>query len=288
MGVAFVDTIAHPAAAKFYSWCPQEITGRGSSAPETKRFERVVEVPFMTLMDLLNQMELNCAFGDDVLICCHGTSSGLSIPIVMGTPSSVGATEIASLLSPKGVPPEWSTSGQWERIRDAIGRVWARKLNHVALRACNVGSMIAQAASLRMLFGARRLSALCKLDSYAWVEPAFPPVAAPPGALAKTKMDWRLYHPRFALYPTSDKRTVLIDATPTPGGFTAALWAEDLDTLQQWCKDYLPGAPSYTSGQLYLHGLDIGGRLVFPRQAEYVAQTAVSWFAWDVWLRPAS
>src|SRR5262245_51407572 len=181
-GFALIDDDAHPAAIAYYSWVQHEpisyASATGAASWMRIPSRNVLYVTPMTLRTLLMVIQSDVAVGSDVLICCHGTSRGLTIPLATGSPQflsldnlrilngSSSPGEIAGQAAKLGLDP-----GVLKEMLTSLACVRHLVINVLAIRACDVGRNQDLLDALQVLFNSRSISAPKVLDAYVPVLP---------------------------------------------------------------------------------------------------------------------
>lgn len=192
MGIAFIDSAAHPIAVKYYQKVkgePIKTAGQfGTIIWES--FGRTIELPNMNLRKLLASMAGSIAPGSNsgglvypaasVLICCHGTQTQLAMPVDSGGANvyteSIKLLEQCQKLNSTATDYKASVADYALRLKisaDALKgiladlkKVQALGIDHVAFRACNIGNTPMLLAALKRLFNAGSISAPNVYDAY--------------------------------------------------------------------------------------------------------------------------
>lgn len=275
--VAFIDSGAHPLASDFYQRCPDEPIGTTGSIHVTAR----EPMPGLSVESLLRRMA-SLGGGDDALVVCHGTPQGLSIPLLAGAAPRRGATSAQILGEARilAVVLGTSTAGGASRtttdedaasmlmtdtarvatLRGLMEAVQARHLNHVALRACNLGQSPANMATVKAFFGARSLSAPDQPDSYGPGNAGSPTIDE--GVWAR----WRAEHPHRFEYPTGPLGGRFA-VSPHQQRVRLAIMADSAQVVERWVGAHLP--PGANQSPFIWHALWWGLPPTFSGEPEY-------------------
>lgn len=175
---AIIDSAAQPEGFTYYDSHKiipiREELGNGTSV---RSFASVSAVPDMTLLDILETLiDLAPAPGSSVLICSHGTEDSLYLPIIPGNKRALdisaiqffnGWGDLVFLGDKKPFAGELQISvDELNYLQLLIGQVQTLRLDHVAIRACQVGRDKQLMFELAKLFHCQSLSAPRMLDTY--------------------------------------------------------------------------------------------------------------------------
>lgn len=146
----------------------------------------------MTLESILDAILL-ARLTAEILINCHGSTFGLAIPLIPGSPAGAEFPNIERLLAEhekeetvggrKIITPPLTNQKLAEifnmpetrvgDLRDKMHQVQRRKLSHVAFRSCDMGAKKESLTLYCKFFGARGASAPKIFDSYGELTPTF-------------------------------------------------------------------------------------------------------------------
>jgi hypothetical protein len=252
VSVAFIDTKAHPSADNYFAMFPNEpVLDTGSI-----NIGAIRKLPKMTVTDLLQSIENHARNSADILIVCHGTDMGPSLPLsprnqeVYLQQNALNAlrkygdgrstlSNAASLM----MMSEAAFTRFWQAVQD----VRALALNRVEFRSCTVGANNDTLNLLRWFFGSRILGAPKNLDTYGWIDPGRPTGNATTWTnwLDKFKNAKQFGSPpnRFAIHLEIDS------------GVKLNAISESSQAVKDWIKTHLPTGGTYRSGKFPVHGV---------------------------------
>jgi hypothetical protein len=131
------------------------------------RVERFQQVDGMSLESLCDSIVKHAVIPGDIMVICHGSEHGLTLPIVKGgTRCRIGAEAVKMLLSRDAGKAAYyfnmnaDQGAVIERVQEKLRAVHKKKIGHLAIRACAVGKSMANVDQLLRLFGVRTGSAL--------------------------------------------------------------------------------------------------------------------------------
>jgi hypothetical protein len=274
---AFIDTKAHPSADDYYTAFHSE--------PVTAAMELKVTgtpVTFSGGMNLLDLLKKVLEFRPtDILIVSHGTDSTWSIPWYTGTTFKVDKNAIDVILevdethadAVKRVKAAGKSlnADKLKDLKEKVLRIQCElKIEHLAFRACKMGSNERLLIELKKLFAAKSVSAPKLRDAYVGLSSIKPD----PASYAA----WVPAHSGALVYGEEPDR-VAVELTGGVGesSFSAAWHAESSKAVESWAKDYL-GYSTYTyKGQtVYVHGFwlyEMGVKqLIYPKDPGFVKQ----------------
>ena len=175
---AIVDNTAQPEGFLYYNnhknIAIREELGNGT---KVRCFASVSAIPNMSFLDILETIvDLKLPTGSSLLICSHGTETSLYLPVY---PENKRALDITALQLFNGwgelvyfgnkaqMASELQVSvDQLDYLQMLIGQVQALRIDHVAIRACQVGRDPQLMAELAKVFHCQNLSAPKMLDTY--------------------------------------------------------------------------------------------------------------------------
>jgi hypothetical protein len=270
MATGFIDASAHPAAAPFYAKFPKEPTASGSFIT----VDRAYEISGITFESLLDNISQKAARGGDVLVVSHGTAYGLSLKLTGGAHFKIGDHGAMESLLTDSTSDAASrlqlSEAQVTKLRDKLGKVQDLNINHLALRACKVGSYDTTLNLIKKLFGAASVSAPQKRDAYFFLDPASLGYVT----LESQWTAWARDYPLNPIEGTSPKRFCIRakehdDGTHT---FSTKNLAESADAVTQWVQAHWYGAETftYTRGSIALHAM-WNDPLFYPKDTDYTA-----------------
>ncbi|XXT18305.1 hypothetical protein WME94_49555 [Sorangium sp. So ce429] len=258
----------HPIADEFYRRCPDEPIG----ATETMHVDGRVLLPGMTLDSLLTSMA-TLAAGGGALVVQHGTPEGLSMQLVPGAQPLVpargrqraeyvlaDARSMGVLADAPGsdalvpVPDAEAatrlniSATQVASLRALMRQVQGLRLAHVGLRACNVGQDSDRTEAIKRFFGAQRLSAPKKRDSYGPGDVGSPTTSA--GAWAR----WRRAHPHRHEYSDGTLGGTLAVSPRELGHHRVSIgmMAESWTVAERWVGAHLPAGAWQGQGSTFI------------------------------------
>ncbi len=134
---------------------------------KTIRVDSFQQVDGMNLESLCDRIVRDAIIPGNVMVICHGSENGLTLPIVKGgTSCQIGAEAVKMLLSSRTSEAAYyfnmstSQGNVIERVQEKLRAVHRKQLNHLAIRACSVGQNAQNLEQLIRLFGAKSGSAL--------------------------------------------------------------------------------------------------------------------------------
>jgi hypothetical protein len=185
---ALIDNNGVPTAATFYRSIPFEPT-----LPNTEILVvgPVIQINSFSLLAVID--EIAKSKHDNILICCHGTEKGLTIPIFSGNSANLTggwADLISAYIDRKlnddqfgrfftdGMPPLRDLA----KLYNGMEKVRKKKLNRLEIRACNVGSSKEVLEKFKLMFSCKIVIGPKIADAYGVV--SFKPF------LSKSSPEW--------------------------------------------------------------------------------------------------
>lgn len=263
---AFVDTSAHPRAVDYYQMFHSEPIGASGAIP----VDGIEGIARLTLEALLDGILRRVGRNENIVIVSHGQDIGLALPLVVGPPSTPRARAEAlgmlgsdreTVFDGMMAPPvsveqiQQSThlaADQITRLRQKMNSVRALQLNHVALRACNIGTWGNALSTIRAFFGSRAISGPDIRDTFGSLN------FGTPTTDARVWQSWERGHPDAFVEGSSPNRVGLHTTTPTARhAYTLSAIADSSAAVRAWASRHLLGGSSatYTSGAVPYHGL---------------------------------
>jgi|SRR5581483_2195926 len=252
----------HPHAPLWYKSNPVEPIGRKSSVS----VEDSILIEEITLDAILDQILASKAA--EVIIVNHGSGDGLALPLLKG--STAGAQKEVMVFVAADVSREEGEPGgirvktpiksdkdvadltrlseaQVKALRVKMNQVRARKLKHVAFRACNMGIHKDTLEAFRNFFGAGSVSAPTQFDSYGIFTPA----------IGDHLDDW-VKAKRKGGYQISVDGNVAFGtkATDNPLVYSIVSKSTSDDAFSAWMKKHISDAGWKTTGVIF-HGMKL-------------------------------
>lgn len=268
---AIIDSTAQPEGFLYYDshkTIPiREELGNGT---KVRSFASVAAIPNMTFLDILETIiDLKLPPGESLLICSHGTEVSLYLPVY---PQKKRALDITALQffngwgellffgDKKQLASELQvTVDQLDYLQMLIGQVRGLRLDHVAIRACQVGRDAQLMSELAKLFHCQNLSAPRMLDTYS--EYLIPNVIA--AAEFQRTVDeiekGKAKSTHYFVYGNAPDR-LIVQMRPKPHHrFGISSVAESRTAIDNFIKTILPEVKNpgqFQSGQsVYFHAL---------------------------------
>lgn len=217
-----------------------------------------------------------------VLIVGHGTTEGLTMPLVAGRRAQASTAGLGTLTQANRSDAEKArdlglTESQVRTLKDRLAEVQALGLTRVELRACNFGQTPAAALSpLARALNAQTVGAPICYDAYASFNPGTP---------STDETRWRNWSvnqadPRYTRYfnngqpvpsfPPQSGGRVGICVTQCGGGVSSRMMADSWEAVRQWVAAmFPPPRPAYQQGPFPAHFLFTLSRAIFPCEREY-------------------
>ncbi len=275
--VAYIDSSAHPNAKSYYRMFPYEPIPKIKDA----QVRPTIPIPNMTVESLLKKILMRRK--KNILIVAHGTTDGLSLPIVKSsdirlqlkaedpgapplTSTVPGALKILldnqnqKLSDADAAKKLYMKPNAFTKLKELIKNVQTMKLNHVELRSCNTGKNPAALKALKEFFGASSLCAPTEADVY---------ISLNFGKPTKNKDDWNAW--------VKENHKPIIEGAP-PNRFAYALpilrsnlnvLAESRKAVLVWIKKHFPRG-KYKGGDMPCHYFAYGNKAVFPKDPGYL------------------
>lgn len=247
--IAYIDTGAHPAALAYYNTFREEPTGPS----QNMRGITAVALNDATLSDLLDRMIQQRPEG--VIIVSHGRDGGLSLRLdahssqaranhtalgVLSATSSqtlAGRTTIQPISDAEAAQILGVSESTVRSLRDKMRQVQALGIEHVALRACNVGSYEDSLLSVKRFFNCRSASAPTVRDTYATINPGHPTNDQ------RAWLHWQRTNPIYWIDGTTPNRAAYAMVfNDTNHSFRTAFIADSTAAVTGWLAARFPNA----------------------------------------------
>ena len=247
--IAFIDSKAQPHAGPFYNkFCWEPVLPSGNIQIGSQK-----ALPEMTVQGLLETITKEAGTSQDILIVCHGTTDGLSIPIHKKSEAKLQKNALEVLrdyesgkLKEEEVADRlyFSSKPDFLRFWDLIKDLRKLKLNRVELRSCLVGKSMKTLKMLKVFFGSSSCSAPTALDIFGTLNPT------------------GRYGPAYNIELKKKFRDTKVTGIP-PNRFALAVSichqfsvaAESQKAIDNWVSTHLPGPSIQVRGQFPVHGV---------------------------------
>lgn len=269
---AFIDgdgKTGLPMAAGYYANYPVVVTGKSSSITVDRTIP--VFTKKFSLSNLVDLMLAHVKNGDNVVICCHGAPGRIGIYrnsvnwlweqhldlILSGKDSAAGAL---------GMEP-----AQYAKFLEKLDQIVALRIQHLAIRACNVGKDRGFTKKLGILFGAKSVSAPTLRTAY---------ITADLGELKNEKDLKRDYKYWFPVPLSLPQYKFVIASRPVSDVLYETVLASDShDGAGVFLADNFHGVLRPYQGQknIHLHGWCVPGspgKFYFPKDPRYTSHIA--------------
>jgi hypothetical protein len=278
MATAFICVAAQHAtnANAYYERFRFEPLRSGNLMPISNRFT-VSPPSFAGLLRMIIDQSAT-----EVLIVGHGTTEGLTMPLLAGHAAQASTVGIGTLMqadrsdSDKARDLHLSES-QVQNLTELLSQVRNLGLTRVELRACNFGYAPAAALSpLVRALNAQIAGAPACYDTYATLNPGAPSTDA------TVWQQWSTGHadPRYTRFfnngqattslPLQSGHRVGVCVVRCGNGVSASMMADSWDAVRQWVAAMFPTpTPAYQQGPLPAHFFFTPARPPFPLEAEY-------------------
>jgi len=276
----------HPHAPLWYTRNPVEPIGNNSSIT----VKSTVVHESMTLESILDQI-IQLESGTEIVIVCHGDGEGLELRLQKGSTAGAERDVIFALAADqpgeeigydgtKLKTPRKSdadlailtrlTEPQVQALRAKMTQVRAKKLKHIAFRACNMGlhkdrdTMIA----FRNFFGAASISAPKEFDSYGKFGPGIVP----------NPETWAHQLRKKNFQVSVDSKVVCgTKDTDRPLVYDILVAGQDKEAVRAWIKKHIADDGWGANGVVY-HGVKVlhpqtrtSPGIYFVRDQEFIA-----------------
>jgi hypothetical protein len=241
----------------------------------------IQSLPDMTVNELLRGILKSGA--KQILLCCHGTRLGLSLPLIEGNPMVLlreFALDVLQEWTSGAIDDEAMQNGlrltvgirDLETFRKRIDDVRRLAVSSLELRACNVGGNEGVMKKLRRFFGCMRLAAPTMFDGYARIDPGSPTTSA-----AALSTFFARNISRVSEGSAPHRFFVAAHANvPTSLRFNAI--TESASAFQTFVKKRFPAPANAVGGSIPAHAMIPGDgnvRPIFPLDPEYRRQMRV-------------
>lgn len=286
--IAFVVTLAHPAAAPYFTLFPKEPIPKASG--EFIDVKKVVQLKDQQLTTLLDALVRNVKAEGNALIVTHGNDAGLFIDIgpskmrislqaavlrslrsaIEGRTDDAEMVKLLKLDQPTGdkTIDRLRPSARWAHLKDLILKVQALRMKRVDLRSCNTGKQADVLSLLQQFFGCAVCCAPKIYDTYGSIDIEFLKNPQDPDAEWKK---WVKEHPGATIQGEPGRRFGLHYTIINGTKVRLTAKVDNAAAAIAWMKLNLPpgNTDSYKGGVIYYHGLTDLRTIVFAGDPRY-------------------
>jgi hypothetical protein len=233
----------------------------------------VVQCDVFSLSNLLKKINQYASYGDNIILCCHGTPTKLGLSPFKGAPKWMEEEHLDLLAS--GSEEARIRFGysekEWEEFMNDLDKVCQKNLNHIAIRACRIGKNKRFIKKFAKLLFARSVSAPTLRVAYINSD------------VRQLKSDTDLkelksHYPMLFEIPTSKPNSKLILGSRkiSDSVYDVQMGYDNADTILTFYKDSFPEPVTIMKGQkyAYLHGMvvpEAPHKFYFPLDPRYLS-----------------
>lgn len=260
MAVLICDNKGQPYAKPYYELFKTEPVSAGVSITIGK----IVPLDAWHLPALLSAIQKNCTQDKDLLIAGHGTSQGLSIPLVAGKKKTAAQfSQLAVLMGKDTIENKAKickiTAAEVKQILALGATVMKLGLGRVEFRACNMGDSAVTLAAYKDFLGAGTVGAPDMLDFFGSIAPG------KPNNDPKFWDKWVKEHPGARIYKMPSGRVALYRL------LRGSYLIESESAMKEWIKTYLPATAGQVGIQEFpVHAL-VNSQFIFPNESSFVS-----------------
>jgi hypothetical protein len=260
MAILICDNKGQPYAKPYYEVFKTEPVSAGVSITIGK----IVPMDAWHFPALLSAIQKNCTEDKDLLIAGHGTSQGLSIPLVPGKKKTAAQFQQLTVLAGKDTTENKAkickiTEPEVKQILALRVNVMKLKLGRIEFRACNMGDSTVTLAAYKDFLGAGTVGAPDMLDFFGSIVPG------KPNNDSKFWENWLKTHQGARIYKMQSGRVALYRL------LRGSYLIESENAMKEWIKAYLPATTGQVSIQEFpVHAL-VNSQFIFPNESSFVS-----------------
>jgi len=259
MSVLICDNKGVPYAKPYYETFKSEPVSPGVSISINK----IVPMNIWHFPALLSAIQQNCTKDKDLLIVGHGTTHGLSIPLVPNNKNKAQYQQLKALAredTTKNKAKICKISEQEVKLITTLrAKVMKLKLRRIEFRACEMGQLSLALSIYKEFLGASTVGAPDMLDYFGLIVPGKP--------TNDTKFweKWLKTHPKSRIYKMKSGKVALHFI------LNISCLAESEMAMKEWIKAYLPPMTGQVSTKKFPVHAFVGGEFIFPKESSYVS-----------------
>jgi hypothetical protein len=258
-----------PWAIGYYAWVKSHAINKSTYISN----DNVISCDPFTLSNVLKKINQFASYGDNIILCCHGTTMKLGLSPFKGAPKWMEEAHLDLLAegSDKAAVRFGYSEAEWTEFMNDLDKVCQKGLNHIAIRACRIGKNKRFIKKFARLLFARSVSAPTLRVAY---------INSDVRQL-NTDADLKTLKQNYPLFfdiPTSKPNSKLILGSRKLSNtvYDVQMGYDNADTVLTFLKDNFPGPPAITKGQkyAYMHGLVVPEsphKFYFPLDPRYLS-----------------